>query len=153
MSRLVGLAFAVALLLSSANPVREAFSRYKVIEAYEIRPGILVMPRYSADGQLCEVGLQRRLYSPGKVRLDASLSRKEIDQVFEELVPDDERGPRSKDFGGALITRAGHGITTTIDFQNVLIQFFSEELSASKESEVTGGDVVATIHWKNRQCQ
>ena len=32
--------------------------------AYEIRPGVLVMPRYAQDGQVWEVGMEKRRYSP-----------------------------------------------------------------------------------------
>jgi hypothetical protein len=153
MAKLIGLAFAASLLLLSANPDRERFGKYKVIEAYEIRPGILIMPRYSADGQVCEIGLEKRHYSPEIIRLESSLSRKEIVQVFDELVPADERGPRSKDFGGILITRSGNSITTNIDFANVSIQIVSKALPASSHGEIAEGDITATVHWKNRKCQ
>jgi hypothetical protein len=153
MSKLIGLAFAAVLLLPFANPVREKFAKYKTIEAYEIRPGILMMPRYSSDGQVCEIGLEKLHYSPEMIRLDSSLSRKEIDQIFEELVPANERGPRSKDFGGALITQGGHSLTTNIDFENVSIQIYSGASRASDQRGITADDVVARIIWKNRRCQ
>jgi hypothetical protein len=92
MSKLIGLALAAVLLLPSANPVREQFAKYKAVEAYEIRPGVLMMPRYSSDGQVCEIGLEKLHYSPEIIRLDSSLSREEVDQVLEELVPANERG-------------------------------------------------------------
>ena len=112
-----------------------------------------MMPRYSDNGQVCEIGLERRHYSPEIIRLDSILSREEIDQIFEELVPANERGPRSKDLAGNLITLGGHSITTNIDFENVSIQVFSEELPASNQREIVERDIVATAHWKNRKCQ
>jgi len=66
------------LLLSSANPVDGRFARYKQIEAYEIRPDILMMPSYTSDGQICEIGLEKRQYSPAMVRLEPSLTRRSI---------------------------------------------------------------------------
>ena len=154
MSKLIGLAFAAMLLLPSADdPVRERYAKYKAIEAYEIRPGILMIPRYSVDGKVCEIGLEKLHYSPKMIRLDSGLSRKEIDQIFEELVPTNERGARSKDFGGSLITRAGQGITTSIDFENVSIQILGQEPSKPSHREIVEDDTVATVHWKGRRCE
>lgn len=152
MSKMIGVAFAV-LLLVAATPVRERFEKYKAVEAYEIRPGVLMMPRYSGDGQVCEIALERLHYSPDTIRLDSSLKRKEIDQIFEELVPSDERGQRAKDFEGTLITQGGHSVSTNIDFENVAIQIVSEQLPASGKGEIAERDIVATIQWKHRACE
>lgn len=152
MSKLVGLAFAAMLLLLSAHPGREQFAKYKAVEAYEVRPGILMMPRYSADGQVCEIGLERRHYSPEMTRLD-SLSREEIDHIFEELVPASERGSKITELGpGNMISEVGGGVFTNMDFENVSIQLSSKELSASRKKIVVD-NVAATIYWKNRKCQ
>jgi hypothetical protein len=153
MSKLVSLAFTAMLLLLSVNPVREQFAKYKAIEAYEIRPGILMIPRYSADGQVCEIGLEELHYSPESIRLDSSLSRKEIDQIFDELVPADERGSRAKDFAGTLITQGGHSLTTNIDFENVSIQIYGDASPAAGKGGTTADEVAATLKWKNRKCQ
>lgn len=103
-----------------------------------------MMPSYSDDGQVCEIALDKVHYTPELIRLDPSLSCKEIDQIFEELVPADERGPKSKDFEGNLITIVGHGMTTNMDYENVSIQIYSNALRASKKSEVVD-DIAATI--------
>jgi len=153
MSKLIGLGFAAALLLPSANPVNEKFAKYKAIEAYEVRPGILMMPRYSADGQVCEIGLEKRHYSADKIRLDSSLSRKEIDQIFEELVPAEERGPKITDPLGTLITQSGQSLTTNIDFEKVVIQIYGAASPAAGKGGITVDEVAATLKWKNRKCQ
>jgi hypothetical protein len=59
MSKLFGLVVVAMFLLPTVNPAHEKFAKYKAVEAYEIRPGILMMPRYSADGQVCEIGLEK----------------------------------------------------------------------------------------------
>jgi hypothetical protein len=153
MSKLIGLALAAVLLPTAANPAHEKFAKYKAIEAYEIRPGVLMMPRYSSDGQVCEIGLEKLHYSPETIRLDSSLSRKEIDQIFDELVPAGERGPRSKDFAGALITQGGGSLTTNIDFENVSIQIYGAASPADGKGGTTVDEVAATLKWKNRRCQ
>jgi len=151
MSKSIGLACATALLLLFAGPRSGRFSKYKTVEAYEIRPGILMMPSYSDDGQVCEIGLQKLHYSPEMIRLDSSLSREEIDRILEEPVPADERGPRSKDFKRELITIVGPEMTTDTEYENVSIQIHSHVLHASRKSEVVD-DIAATIKWKNRKC-
>jgi hypothetical protein len=148
MSKLIGLALAVTFLLASTNPIHEQFAKYKAVEAYEIRPGILMMPRYSDDGQVCEIGLEKLHYSAEMIRLDSSMSRKEIDQIFEELAPPNERGRESNDSMGGLITRSGHSFRTYTDFENVSIQTVGEDLPKSVED-----NIVATLHWKHRKCQ
>lgn len=153
MSRLMTVAFAAMIFLLSANPVQERFAKYRAIEAYEVRPGILMMPRYSADKQVCEIGLEKLHYSPEVIRLDSSLSRKEIDQIVDELVPAEERGPRSKEFVGTLITRSGPSLTMNIDFENVWLQIHGRASNAPGEAGTTVDWVAATIKWKNRKCQ
>ena len=150
MSKLIGLVVAALLLVPSVNPDRERFAKYKAVEAYEVRPGLLALPTYSADGQVCEIGLEKLHYSPEMIRLDSTLSRKELDQIFGELAPDDERGPK---LGRDLITMSGYGVTTTIDFKNVSLQITGKELSSSAQRGVVEDEIVATIRWKLRQCQ
>jgi len=151
MSKLISSIIAVLLLVTSVNPDRERFAKYKSVEAYEVRPGLLMLPTYSADGQVCEIGLEALHYSPELIRLDSTLSPKEIDQVFDELVPADERGPRSKDFPGDLITRDGGSLTMYTNFQNVLIQIYANATPRRGGNIVD--EVVATLKWKNRKCQ
>jgi hypothetical protein len=47
-----------------ASAQSSRFSKYKTVEAYEIGPGILMMPNFSSDGQVCEIGLEILHYSP-----------------------------------------------------------------------------------------
>ena len=153
MSKLIGPVLAAMLLLVAANPDRERFARYKAVEAYEIRPGILMMPRYSADGQVCEIGLEKLHYSPEKIRLDSSLSRKEIDQIFDELVPTAARGPKPTVLlEQGMTTFSGRGMVSDEEYQNVSIQTYSNVLSEEKDA-VKVDEVTATLKWKNRKCQ
>jgi hypothetical protein len=154
MSKLNGVVVVGMLLLPASNPDRQKFAKYKAVEAYEIRPGILMMPRYSADGQPCEIGLEKLHFSPAAIRLDSSLSRKEIDEVFEELAPSGERGPRPKDLlaqGATFIS--GRGMDTNEEYQNVSIDIFGNFSPADGKNEATGEEVAATLKWKNRKCK
>lgn len=53
-----------------------------------------------------------------------------------------------------MITVSSPSITTSIDFENVSIQIFSEELPEPNRQKLAEGDIVAaTVHWKNRECR
>jgi hypothetical protein len=90
---------------------------------------------------------------PEVIRLDSSLSRKEIDQTFDELVPEDKRGAKSNDVIGTLITQGGHSLTTKMDFENVSIQIYGDASAGTAKSETIVDEVAATLKWKNRKCR
>ena len=152
MSKVIGLACMSMLLFHFASPQSSRFSGYKAVEAYEIRPGILMMPRYSNDGQVCEIGLEGRHYSPEKIRLGSNLSRKEIDQILEELVPVNERGNKTTAPGGGQISEAGHSLVASLEYENISVQIYSA-VSSSKKHEIVADDIAATIQWNNRKCR
>lgn len=129
------------------------FNRYKVVEAYQIRPGILMMPRYAVEGQVCEIGLEKLHYSPEMIRLDSDLSRQEISQILDELVPSPERGP--KPIGRVeqgRTTVSGRGMIGDEEYQNVSIRIFGRFSPADGKDGATLDEVAATLTWKNRRC-
>ena len=146
MMRLIGLACAIAFLLFPAKPQNERFSKYKRVEAYEVRPGILMMPRYAANGQVCMIVLQKEHYVDGVADLDSTLPREVVTQIFDELVPPRERGPltTNKEFD-RLSVYTGNGVTSLHDYENV--SFDVSRLASSQ------GDIVAVIQWKGRLCE
>jgi len=149
-SKLMAVTCALLLILSGW-PQKERFAKYKTIEAYEIRPGILAMPKYTGEGQVCEVGLERLHYSPEKITLYSSLKRKMIDEVTEELVPANERGQKSEDKLDNLITVTGTGMVTNVGYENIRIQILSAVSHASGK-QIVADNVAAIIQWKNRKC-
>jgi len=154
MSKLIGSVVAVMLLLPTVTPDREKFAKYKAVEAYEIRPGILMMPRYSAEGQVCEIGLEKLHYSPEKIRLDSDLSRQEISQIFDELVPSAERGPKPTSLlEQGMTTVSGRGMISDEEYKNVSIRVFGETSPSDVKDGATLDEVAATLTWKNRKCQ
>jgi hypothetical protein len=146
MTRLTVLACAIAFLLLTGNSQDERFPKYKRVEAYEVRPGILMMPRYSANGQVCMVVLQKDHYVNEVALLDSTLPREVVTQIFDELVPPSERGPVSiPEEMARLSLYGGNAATSRLDYKNV-----SLEISRQASSP---GDIVAVIQWKGRACQ
>jgi hypothetical protein len=148
---LAGFALLTVVPASSQNP---QFSKYKKVEAYEVRPGVLMMPRYTSDGQVCEIGLEKRLYSPEMIRTDSALSSDEIDQLVDELAPESERGPKLTGFAGRdSVLIDGHVITWTRNYENILVYIYAPQSARCKKGICTEGDVTVTIDWKNRKCE
>ncbi len=149
MSKLIRLVGAAMLLLLSASSGREKFANYKAVEAYEIRPGILMMPRYSGDGQVCEVEIEKRHYSDGVVYLGSTIPHETILKIIDEIAPASERGPSIKNLGSEYLSmRSGPSVTTVAEYLNVSI-----EIDGQTTPVEFAGDVVAFIRWKNRKCQ
>lgn len=162
LAKLVGVLAAISAvgLLTNAgtshveSQAENQFKRYKTVEAFEIRAGVLMMPRYALDGQVCEIGLQKRIYSPEVVRLDPELERKQIDELVDELVPAEERGPWSHGLlGMSPILVSGTGMNQLDDYENVSIDVCSKVLSSSKKKMTIEGNLAVVIRWKHRKCQ
>jgi hypothetical protein len=137
---LIVLAGSSVLLFLAAKPQSNKFSKYKSIEAYEVRPGILMMPRYTEDGQVCEIGLEKRHYMPERINLDSLLLLKDVYEIADELVPSNERGPRKLNTQGPYYTENSiYHDEIYMDYENVSIERVET--------------VAAVIKWKNRKCQ
>lgn len=145
MWRLPASTCALALLFFFAKPRDDRFLHYKAVEAYEIRPGILVMPGYSADGQICQAVIQKESYSNEIVHLDPTMPREVVDQIVDELVPDNEKGPLTLDKEmSRLSLYIGNAVTSFVDYKNVSVDI---ERRASST-----GETVAVIKWKHPAC-
>ena len=141
-------ACAVTALLVFFRPQTERFSRYKAVETYEIRRGILMMPRYSDDGQVCEITLEKHHYSNETANLSSAIPREIFTELINELVPPSERGQKTMDFGREYISAySGNSITTFAEYESVSIQIFG-----IASPPTSAGDVVAVIQWKKRAC-
>lgn len=152
MSKIAVLFLVISFLITPANIDRPRLEKYKKLEAYEIRPGILMFPRFTAEDEFCEIGLQRLGYSPEVVRVSSSLSQEEIDRVLDGLVPAEERGKRLTDFPDSLYVITGASRYGTMEFENVSV-VIAGSFGAAKRKSFGSEDVVATIKWKKRVCK
>ena len=151
MSRLMGLVCIMASLLLFAGAQGGKFSKYRAVEAYEIRPGILMVPKHTSDGQACEIVLERHHFSNETASLDSTMPHEVITQMVDELVPPSERGPLTTNLGREYLSAySGNSVTTFADYKNVSIRIFG---IASPAGGASAGDVVAVIHWNDRKCQ
>jgi hypothetical protein len=148
MLKLIGFACASVLLFPVLTRQREAFSKYTSIEAYEFRPGILIMPKYSKKGQVCEIAVEKSHYTPAAIDLDSTLPREDFIRIVDELVPSSERGPLAVDFNEDYMSLYnGSSVTTFKEYENISIKIYGK---ASPKDGVS--DVAATVSWKKRDC-
>ncbi len=148
---------AVSTLGAGPQTEHQLFKRYKAVEAYEIRPGVLMMPRYDSMGQVCEIGLEELHYSPEVVRRGSGWigretrhgsdwSRTEIDEIVAELAP--ERGARTDHEETSL---DGDTTTTTFGYENVTIEIHASQQKSSQKDSTVEQDAVV-IRWNHRAC-
>jgi hypothetical protein len=101
---LIGLVIAGSQSQSST----ELSTKYPVITSYEVRPGILMTPKYSADGQVCQMSIERQRATRSGVMMDSFMSAELVKTIVDELVPHSERGP-ARGGSAAIIST---GVTT-----------------------------------------
>lgn len=152
----VALVSSAVSTLGAGPQTKDQFKRYKAVEAYEVRPGVLIMPRYDSMGQVCEIGLEKLHYSPEVVRRGSGWigretrhgsdwSRTEIDELVAELAP--ERGARTDHEETSL---DGDTTTTIYGYENVTIKIHTWQQSGQKDSTVEQDAVI--ISWNHRAC-
>jgi hypothetical protein len=137
---LIGLAIAGSQLQSST----ELSTRYPVITSYEVRPGILMTPKYSADGQMCQMSIERQRATRSGIMMDSFISAELVKTIVDELVPHSERGPALHGSEDVVAV-----ITTGLLNQSV----HSYEKISYNVLSGPNRESVVVIKWKNRKCE
>jgi hypothetical protein len=145
----------IGTVFFSVQSEREILSRLKHVEAYEVLPGIVALPRYTADGQICEIALEKLHHSAGTIRLNPTLTSAEVDKIADQLVPSDLRGPKptdpSEQGGGGI---SGRAMESSEEYENISIRTYQEVVGTFGKGKISAGDITAaTIKWKHRTCQ
>jgi len=143
---MVKLIASICLLAFILVPSSAGFKRYHIVEAYEVRPGVLITPVYSAGREVCEISIEKRHFSNNNVDIDATMSKEQILSLFDEIAPREERGqPGWKVPGDTEITEVDSEILTTrIPYENVSLAIYGR-----KDSQKY---VAAIISWNKPQC-
>ncbi len=139
----------IGLALSSyAQSAADLKARYPVVTSYEVRPGILATPRYTVDGQVCEMSIQREHFVRGGVYLISYMSDKLIREIVDELVPVSERGEPfdGHDWDGPVIG-TGQAEDVIHDYRNVNITVHQSAFDPRLKP------LVVVVSWKNRKCE
>lgn len=162
MPKLLSIALIAAvspLVAATQDTQRNPLSGFEAVQGYEVRPGVLAIPRFTSDGQLCEIGLQSLFYSPEGTRFNPTFTSREINQIFDELVPAQERGPRPKNLlEQGTSDFQGQSITTDEEYENISIHIFgnvtnSGDITRPSTYQFNATYVLAILTWKHRRCK
>ena len=143
-------AFCLALVVAAGGQTSDKLSvKYPLVQAYEVRPGILMTPKYAEDGQVCEMIVEKRHQTATTTDLGSTIPRDLVKELIDELVPPTERGRPTKRYlrGDSESTIAGGVENTDSDFENVAIR-----IVGSASLSCGAGDEVVIIQWKKRIC-
>jgi len=134
---------------AAAQNQRQLEQKYPKLNAYVVRPNILLTARYANDGQVCEMVLETRRWTGESIALMSALSEDETVRVVEEVVPESDRGRKLKTPLGSEVS--GGAITTRYTYENITIDFVGPWSNSSHDMVV--GYMLAFVTWRNRSCK
>jgi hypothetical protein len=143
MESLMHFSLTALLLLAGANSQDKVFAKYKPIQAYEIRPGMLAIPRYSADGKMCQVRVER---------VGRTLLQHEIDPIAEELAPVAARGRRWKGLDENIAIGLGYSKETVYEDVTIVTSGNIYPTCTGLNDYRVTGPLEFTIVWTKRKC-
>lgn len=84
-------------------------TRYRQVISYLLRPTVIMTPRFAADGQVCEMAIERRQNTDTEIVIATSFSEEEVHELVDELAPEAERGRNlTRHLNGFCGRRLGH---------------------------------------------
>ena len=126
------------------KPAQDWQSRYRRVEAYEIRPDILATPTYTKKGLLCTVSVEKRHVQADVVDMDPTIPREVAMAIIDELAPPSERGPRSPNVGPFdYDVIEGSVVFRSLQFENVSIVIYRNRSGF--------GDAAVVLTW-DKNC-
>ena len=129
-----------------AQTADDLAAKYNKLNAFEVRPGVLMTARFGRDGRLCQMVLQRDRYpSENQPDLRITASKSLGKELTDELAPMAERGALLKD--GATGFVSGNIVQTRLNYENLSI-----DQVGGFSNVCVPGTAVIVIRWKNRGC-
>jgi len=117
--------------------------------AYRIRPHVLMTARFAADGQVCEMTLEKGQRTDTSIVFLDFFSKEEVHGLIDDLVPEGLRGrDLTKRFNGSI---EGLSVTTEYTYENVLVHVYGTRQVEAGQVGATG-DKVIVITWRTRTC-
>jgi hypothetical protein len=137
----LGFGFAATI---QAQTSADLGAKYRQIISYELRPGVVMTPRYATNGQVCEMVLEKRVQNEAGIVFGFSFSDKERQEIVDQVVSPNERGA---EYTSRLNTTIDGGfITSDYTYDNVRIRV----LGVTRPNPNPA--LVITITWRKRSC-
>ena len=117
--------------------------------AYRIRPHVLMTARFAADGQVCEMTLEKGQRTDASIPYDDSFSNEEVHSLMDDLVPERQRGrDLTGRFQGII---EGLSYTNVYTYENVLVHVYGNRAFGLGDDRLAGNKVIV-ITWRTRTC-
>jgi hypothetical protein len=127
---------------------QELASRFPVLSAYQIRPGILMLSRFDSKGQICEAIVEPIRQGSKSKTQQLTLSNKLADELIEEIAPVDLRGASSGRFFDPDSTVAGGIYELKTNYEFVSIEKMGNVPQEAGDDTIQ----VVRITWTKRSC-
>jgi len=125
--------------------------KYRKITFYELQqPGIVMIPKYADDGNVCEMTVERHQATDNGIILALTFSDQEVKDVIDELVPEPQRGRDLKDSyweKWLRTTLSGSTTDTEFSYENISVHAYG-----TVQPEISG-NMIIVIKWLKRVCQ
>jgi len=129
------------------HSAQELRSRYTRVESYEIRPGVLAMPKYAKDGTICQISIEKLHVQSDSVELGTpTMSHELVLEMIDELAPQSVRGNALTHFAGLDYVDEINGLTdvAVANYESISVRIF--------RLRSDDGDIAAILQWKRKQC-
>ena len=146
MKCMLGISILIVAILG-VSATHQALVRYPRVESYEIRPGVLAIPKYAENGEVCQVSIEKLHIQRDGVELGAStMSRELVLEMIDELAPPSERGKAITQLAGFdyIDVINGTADVAAANYENVSVQIYG--------STSTPGDAAVILSWKKKPC-
>ena len=120
-------------------------SKYSQVTAYNVRPHVLMTAKFAADGQVCEMTLEKRQKTDSGIVYEDTFSQTEIRSLVDDLVPENQRGRNLTRVLNGTFT--GSFMTEEYKYENVVVHVDGLTRPAG-----AAGNRVITITWPKRSC-
>lgn len=155
------LKIATCLLALTFGGGTTGFKSFRPVESYESKPGVLIVPYYSAAHEVCRISIEKRHFSGTFIDLDGTMPKQEFISLFDKLVTNEERGrPIGADPPGVEILHTDDDhVWKLIEYENVIFELHGRRLmnvverSKKDTPEEPQGYFAAIIKWRNRTCE
>lgn len=114
------------------------------VDAFVIRPGLLMTAKYAADGKVCEMYVIEARTPGSHIARRTPLTPDTVPALIDELLPENERGSKLR------WPAQSQGMTLQVSYR---YENVTSDLVQTLMPSAGWSDSVLTIKWKNRVCQ
>jgi len=116
------------------------------VNAYVIRPGLLMTVKYTVSARICEMSIIEAQTPGSNIILRTLLTPEIVPKMINELIPEGERGKKIRSYG--LVQTQGMTGQFLYNYENVSIELVQQ----FKPSE-GWSDNILKIKWNHRVCK